>query len=276
MSKNKPSSRLWAHLCVACIPFLAWPAWSFTALQDKDIPKAIKAIEKRGMLATKQFDAGHGLRGWVIKNGARSNIAYSIDGKDILISGSVLDETGENISKELSELHIERPDYMQAVKEFSTSATFALGSKKAPAEAFVIIDPMCFFCKKIHQVLAYAIAAGELRVTYIPVGLMSEKSIELSAGMLEQKNKIIAMNLFANNNGIASKDKRLIQKIKDNNSVLAAHNITSVPMVIFKDKQGKSRHLQAINRLPEMFEKLGIDGQLNQARKNPDLAKLLP
>lgn len=228
----------------------------------------------------KEFPAPGGLLGWVVKEareGKEVIIYTSADGK-ILIAGMLLDERGENLTAKFGEQYLSKPDHTPAFNAFQKEATPVLvGDAKAPAEITVLLDVNCGYCKLMHRLVQPAIAAGELRVRYIPVGILGPTSVDKASALMQSKDPLAFMNAAATTGAPeASSAKEFTAKVQANTDLMKKYGFNGTPAVFYKAKQGDT--LVVSTGLPSvltMFNQLGISGQLDKLKAQQDLAAYL-
>lgn len=247
-----------------------------------ELPVPLALAKNSGALDVfKSFPAAGGLTGWLVqdKNAGKYLVVYTTADKEVMLAGMALDKTGKNLTAAYAEQYVPQPDYSAALDEFNKQgATVVDGSAKAKAEITVIFDANCGFCKVMHKLIQPAVDAGELRVTYVPVAILGADSDLKAAGILAAKNPSAALHAAVGGRAETSNDKVLLGRIITNTALMKKHGFTGTPGVLYKGKKDGQETVFVANGVPnitEMFGKLGINGQVDKLRKDPELARFL-
>ena len=254
-------------------------AAGLSAFSLTNLPEVLaNAQNSNSLKVLKEFPTPGGLQGWVIKEGREGKeviIYTSADGK-ILIAGMLMDARGENLTAKFGEQHISKPDYTPAFNAFQKDAHSVLvGEAKAPAEITVLFDLNCGYCKIFHRLVQPAIAAGELRVRYIPVGILGPTSVDKAAALMHSKDPFGFINAVAASGsagGVDALAKEFVPKVQANTELMKRMGFNGTPAVLYKAKQGDT--LVVSTGLPAilgMFSQLGISGQVDKLRGQQDL-----
>lgn len=248
------------------------------------IPPVLKmAQEQGGIQVIKDFKAAGGMQGWVVKDkGNQTTVVFTSKDGEVLMAGMMLDKDGRNLTQLYASEHLPKPDYSPAYKAFAPGGEATgvmVGDTKAVAEITVLFDANCGYCKLMHKMVQPAIEAGELRVHYVPVGILSADSAGKAAGILAAKDaKLDLDTIAAGGNAEQSTDKVLAAKVQANNDLMRKHGLNGTPVVLYKVKSGKDETLMVSPGMPDiknMFKVLGISGQVHKLQADPALAKHL-
>ena len=246
-----------------------------------NLPEVLASAQLTNSLKVlKEFPAAGGLQGWVIKEGREGKeviIYTSPDGK-VLIAGMLLDVKGDNLTAKFGEQHLTKPDYTLAFNAFHKEATpVIVGDAKAPSEITVLLDVNCGYCKLMHRLVQPAISAGELRVRYIPVGILGPTSLDKASALMQSKDPLAFMNAAATTGAAeTSSAKEFTSKVQANTDLMKKYGFNGTPAVLYKAKQGNA--LMVSTGLPNvlnMFNQLGISGQVDKLKLQQDLAPYL-
>ena len=249
-----------------------------------NLPAVLKNAQKgTGLQIKKTFPAQSGLQGWLVKqsNESREAVIYTTADGDLLIAGMLMTVQGENLTSKYSEEHIPKPDYSEAFKAFQKDSEYVtLGDKKAKAEVFVLFDPNCGYCKVIHRLLAPSIDAGELKVHYVPVGILGPTSVDKSAALLESSDPAgyIAKAVSGTASADKAKNKATEAKVQANNELMRKYGFTGTPAVLYSVKGPKGETVQVsmgLPNMPNLFSQLGISGKMDLLKMQPDLAQYI-
>ena len=245
------------------------------------LPAALQNAKKSGGLEVlKPFQAAGGLKGWVVQDtsSGKNVVVYTTADGEVLLAGMALDKTGRNLTNVYAEQHVPATDYSPAFKAFtSDAASVVVGNAKAKAEITVLFDANCGYCKLMSKLVAPSVAAGELRVRYVPVAILGGDSPEKGAGLLASKNPDDYIAADANGSDLeTSNDKALLAKVQKNTELMKKYGFNGTPVVLYKSGKGNDETLNVSPGLPEvteMFRKLGISGQLSKLKADPSVAR---
>lgn len=248
------------------------------------VPAVLQMAQTQGGLQIiKDFQAVGGLHGWVVKDkSSQPAIVFTTADGSVLLAGMAMDTEGRNLTNVYATEHLPQPDYSPAFKAFApggTASGVTVGSAKAPAEITVLFDANCGYCKLMHKLVQPAIDAGELRVHYVPVAILSADSAPKGAGVLATKDAKGALDRIANGGPAElAHDKDLLAKVQANTGLMPQHGFNGTPAVLYKVRKGKDETLVVSPGLPamaSMFKALGISGQMEKLKADPALTQYL-
>ena len=255
-----------------------------TGYDLKNLPEVLQnAKTTSGLQIQKTFVAQGGLQGWVVKQAAdaKEAVVYTTQDGKLLIAGMLLSAQGENLTSKYAEEHVTKPDYSNAYAAFQKEAAGVLvGDPKAKAEILVLFDPNCGYCKVLHRLLAPSIDAGDLRVRYVPVGILGPTSVDKSAALLESAEPGAYITQAVAGTAVAPKVKSKLaeDKVLANNALMQKYGFSGTPAVLYSLKGAKGEAVQVSTGLPTMstlFAQLGIPGRTDALKMQPDLAQYL-
>jgi len=248
------------------------------------LPTVLDNMRKTGGLTVhKSFEAAGGLSGWVIRESASGKYAalYTTPDGEVLVSGLILDKNGMNLAKVYADEHIPQPDMSLAYEDFANqSNSVVLGDPAAPAEIVVAYDANCTYCKLLHKLVNPAIEAGELRMKVVPVDILGGDSGVKGAGLLVASDLKAAIQAATYGLGQVqrSSDPAVLAKIRANTDLMRKHGFNGTPLVLYYAGSGDNTTLMVSNGVPnikDMFQKLGISGQLDKLRDDPQMARYI-
>lgn len=269
-------------VAVAAVSFGATAAPETLTPYKGKLPAVLSfAKASNGLETFKKIPVADGLDGWVVqdKQTGKHLVVFTTKDGEYLLAGMMVDKTGKNKIAELMEAHVPAPDYGQALSEFNAAPSVVLGSKTAKAELTIAFDANCGFCKIMHRLITPAIDAGELRVRYVPVAILGADSNVKAAGVLQSKNPRAEIDAAAMGRGVTtSSDKEMLAKVSANNALMTKHGFNGTPTVLYTGKHEGDETVFLANGVPnirEMFQRLGVSGQLDVLSKDPSLSRYL-
>lgn len=261
--------------------FAASPA-ALGPMDPAKVPAALKSPQfVNAMEVQKSFPgpAGSGLTGWVVKDLSSSKqvVLFSTADQKHVLAGILMDKDGNNLSAAYAEQHIPKPDYSQVMKDIEQKGSFAVeGSASAKAEITVFYDVNCGFCKIMHKLVKPAVDAGELRVKYLPVAILGADSAPKGAAVLGSKDLKQTMAAAVGAKAEQSTDRDLLAKVAENTNLMKKHGFNGTPAVLYSMKNASGMTTVVSNGLPtmtELFKNLGINGQLDKLKADPELSR---
>jgi len=270
-----------AALALGAMMSTAQAAQPLTPYQG-ELPTVLKfATASASLEVFKKFEAAEGLDGWVVKDKASGKpvVIYTTKDGSKMLAGMMIDQSGKNLTAEYTETHVPPPDYGPAYTDFTQAPSVLVGSEKAKAEITVAFDANCGFCKLIHKMVKPSIEAGELRVRYVPVAILGQDSDVKAAGILASADPLAEIDKAATGRPlITSSDKALLAKVTGNTGLMRKHGFNGTPTVLYKGQHGGDETIFIANGVPnmmELFERLGIDGQVDKLKADPSLVRYL-
>lgn len=246
-----------------------------------ELPAVLQFAKGSGLEIYNKFPAQGGLDGWVVKDqgsGKQVVIYTSADG-NVMLAGMMLDKSGKNLTAEYTEQFVAPPDYSAALADFNKAASVMIGKSSAKAELTVAFDPNCGFCKVLHRLLEPAVNAGEVKVRYVPVAILGADSDRKSAALLESKDVMGDVSTLATGGKAPLSTKpELLAKVQENTQLMRKHGFNGTPAVLYTAKVKGSETVFVSNGVPnmtELFERLGISGQVDKIKADPALARFL-
>lgn len=206
-----------------------------------------------------------GITGYVVKGPqGRTGILYGLG--DYVISGSILDKTGKDLTKQYARTELPKPDYAKAAKQLSASSYLVNEGPADKPEIYVFSDPNCPFCHKFWEQSRDWVAQGKVQIHWIMVGFLRPSSAGISATILTSDDPVRTMNNFESRQGTGSEQVKPMKDIPDDiRAVIAQHGqlmadlgFSGTPGLFFKNTDG---HWQTINGLPDqtaLAQALGV------------------
>lgn len=215
-------------------------------------PRVFDQLRNQGTDVVRRFDARPGLTGWVLRNRAGEHfIVYSLpDGKTVIEGGSVIDDSGVNLSVQFADKFIPKPDFDAVWATLDQHATVTTGATGANVKSviYVFLDPNCVFCNLAWRAFKAYEASG-LQVRWLPVGLLGEDALKRAAAILEAPNPSAALNQHEasykpgdRESGIKPVDAPrpdTVKKLQANIDLMRRVQVRGTPATIYRDPQTK-------------------------------------
>ena len=239
-------------------------------------PEVIRALVARGIEVKRSFPAVSGLRGWLLNNGQDFIVFTTADGKTLL-SGTLLDARGRDLTALYAERYVPKPDYREAFAELERAVTIPEGTLAAPRRViYVVFDPNCPFCHALWLALQPYERAG-VQVRWLPVAYLRPTSHTKAAAMLEADDPLQEFRRIME--GFGENDARYAtrtvsaeaRRVLDAHArIMRAFGLRGTPAIIWRDAKGEVRVSRGMPRLPELA---AITGLPEQPQRDPRLAR---
>lgn len=249
------------------------------ALAADNYPKAIQGAINEGVKVVKQFPAASGLTGWVLSDHGQHSIIYSTPDKKTIIAGSLIDESGENLTKVYAEKHFPKPDLTGLYQQLEKSAYVAEGTTHNPKSMlYAFVDANCPYCHYTWKALQPYEKAG-LQVRWILVDTLGPTSMPKAIEVLAAQDKTAEFRKMEENHGknwtavkgmTAQEKPAVASSIALNGELMAKFGLQGTPGLVWKDKQGK---VQVKGGMPRLHEIPLITGLPEQKIDDPVLSK---
>lgn len=202
------------------------------------------------------FQSASGLKAIVADNGSERKLMYvTPDGKNLIL-GMVYDTKGNNLTNDDMNRSSIRPSEAAAPSLSATDkiALWDAASKLDYIEegrgdriVYAVFDPTCPYCHTLYQETRKFAAAGNARIRWIPVAILSESSKGLAAALYGQRNRAEGMAaLMAGNVSPIRVEKPAALALAKNLLFLRDTGHTGVPLVLYRGDEG----VQVIAEVP--------------------------
>lgn len=156
------------------------------------------------------------------------------------------------------------PAGVVSIEAIAAEATgFNVGSTMATRTVYVFFDPQCPHCAALWA--AHKPLKSQARFVWIPVGFLSEKSVQQGSALLAAADPVALMDqheasLTAKTGGIAGEgDAAKKEAVKRNTALLTRMGINSVPAVFAKHAQsGETVTIEGALPAPALAQRLGL------------------
>ncbi len=240
-------------------------------------PEVIRALAAQGIEVKRSFPAASGLRGWLLASEGQYSIVFTTADGKTLLSGTLLDASGRNLTALYAERYVPRPDYREAFAELERAVTIPEGTLAAPkSTVYVVFDPNCPFCHALWLALQPYEKAG-LQVRWLPVAYLRPTSHTKAAAMLEAENPTLEfrriMEGFGANDAqyagrtVSDRARRVLEA---NARIMRAFGLSGTPAIVWRDGKGRVQVTRGMPRLPELA---AITGLPEQPQSDPRLAR---
>ncbi len=248
-----------------------------TAGAAEQHPEVIRALAAQGIEVKRSFPAASGLRGWLLATEGEYSIVFTTADGKTLLSGTLFDASGRNLTALYAERYVPKPDYREAFAELERAVLIPEGTLAAPkSTVYVIFDPNCPYCHALWLALQPYHKAG-LQVRWLPVAYLRPTSHTKAAAMLEADDPTREfrriMEGFGGNDAAysgrnVSPDARAI--LAGHARIMRRFGLRGTPAIIWKDRQGR---IQVRRGMPRLSELAAITGLPEQPQRDPRVAR---
>jgi thiol:disulfide interchange protein DsbG len=254
-----------------------WGAMLVSPARADTIPKSLEPLRAAGYQIGKHFDAGHGLTGWVVTYSGQTKILFTTADGEGLISGSLFDAEGHNLSAGFGSQYIVKTDLKPVYADLAKSSFVAEhGPGAVQRIIYVLFDPNCPYCSVAWKALRPYIGAG-LEVRWVPVAYLQSDSAPKAAAILGAKDPLAALksneesfDAKAHEGGIpaaASVPDAVAGVLKHNEELMGRLGSSATPTFVWI---GADKEIQTQAGLPPPLKMLEIVGLASpDVGKNP-------
>ncbi len=208
---------------------------------DKPAKEIISKLAGHKVSIEASFEGPLGLEGFVVKPEAgRPFIVYaSPDGKYLFV-GSIFDASGLNLTRAALDKLAPGPSLKDLYRDSEKAVWIEEGT--GGGILYVVADPLCGYCRKLHKALSPYIKEGKVRVRWIMTGILSPKSKELASRAIAAARTLDgdAIRRLYEGTGLegVEVDEKARQAVEENLSLVRRYGIHGTPFIIFKTRAG--------------------------------------
>lgn len=194
------------------------------------------------------FQSASGLKAIVADNGSERKLMYvTPDGKHLIL-GMVYDTAGNNLTNDDMNRSAVRPSEA-AAPAMSATDKIALWDAAGKLDyieegrgdriVYAVFDPTCPYCHTLYQETRKFAAAGNARIRWIPVAILSESSKGLAAALYGSRDRTAGMaDLMAGSVTPIKVEKPAALALAKNLLFLRDTGHTGVPLVLYRGAEG--------------------------------------
>lgn len=227
------------------------------------LPPAVQAIEARGAEVVGSFDAPGGLKGYAARyNGQGVALYLTPDGDHVLI-GSLLDASGEDLTKAPLEKLVYKPLGKEMWQRLKSSTWIADGAADAPRIVYMFSDPNCPFCNMFWNQARPWVEAGDVQLRHVMVGMLRPDSAGKSAALLAAKDPEEALNEHeaAGKASTLKPIERISPKVNEqleaNLTLMGEMGASATPAIYYLDDEGRLQQQQGAPRPDSLKQIMG-------------------
>lgn len=246
----------------------------------KDVP-ALKIFTEQSDAKIEFVGRQHGIDMWVAQKEGAIQVLYTTpNGQAMLMNGFLFGPDGTLVTekglrdyaegnpsfiKELAErVEVKNPPQSPGEKlwfDLSNAAFVEFGSKDAPI-VYVFVDPNCPHCKKYWQAAIPYVSEGNMRVRFVPVGILGDESLRDAVDIIasQDRQKAWLDTVEGKLENSLKSDEIALNKVKSNFELMQRWKIESTPFSVYKDVQGKTKMFRGNpDDMVAFLELMGVD-----------------
>ena len=220
------------------------------AVQAKDWPAPIKALEAQGVEVIGTFVAPSGLTGYAgIVDQQPLAIYLTADGKQAIV-GSMIDAKGANLSQQPLDKLVNKPMTGKIWKQLENSTWIADGSKTAPRVVYTFTDPNCPYCNKFWNDARPWVSAGKVQLRHVIVAILTDTSAGKAAALLSAQDAQAALTQheMQHDSGGVKPLSQMPEKIRAqldaNQKLMQQLGASATPTIFYKDASGNLKKME--------------------------------
>lgn len=202
----------------------------------------------QGVKIPTAFQSPSGLKAIVADNGRERKLMYvTPDGKHLIL-GMVYDTAGNNLTSDDMNRSAVRPSEASS-PSLSPTDKIALWDAAGTLDyieegqgeriVYAVFDPTCPYCHTLYQDTRKFAAAGNARIRWIPVAILSESSKGLAAALYGMRDRAAGMTSLMDGSVSPIKvEKPAALSLAKNLLFLRDTGHTGVPLVLFRGDEG--------------------------------------
>jgi len=231
------------------------------AAQAQNYPPAIQQLEQQGVQVVDSFAAPGGMTGYVGEMQGRALAFYLTPDGDHVIVGTLLDETGNNLSSASIDELVTGPKFAEAWPQLEASNWVRDGAEDAETVVYTFTDPNCPYCHRFRQQAAAWIDAGKVQLRHIMVGILREDSLTKAATILGSDNPeaILREHQSTYEQGGIEVDRQKVSaahmEVKANNQLMQQLGLQATPSTLYRDGDGNVKMVQGLPN-PQALERM--------------------
>lgn len=233
------------------------------AQSQEQYPEAVQQLTNRGVTVVENFEAPGGMTGYVGTMQGRPVAFYLTPDKEHVVVGTMLNNTGENLTESKIQELVLGPQNEKAWGQLEKADWVRDGNADAPVIVYTFTDPNCPFCHRFRQAAEPWIDAGKVQLRHVMVGILKQDSLPKAATIVGADNPRAALKENQKNHGEGgiSVDRRIVsanaKRIRENNELMSSLGLTATPSTYYKDDNGAIQMKQGAPRPGEMEAIMG-------------------
>ncbi|RUO18998.1 thiol:disulfide interchange protein DsbG [Aliidiomarina iranensis] len=242
----------WKLLALAVVAYAL--ANSNVQANTEELPAPIQTLAEQGLTIVDQFPAPGGLTGYAAEFQGQAIALYlTADGEHVVV-GNMLDSDGRDVAADSLYDLVTGPAMERAWAQMENATLLQDGDKDAPRVIYTMTDPNCPYCHRFREAAEPWIAAGQVQLRHLMVGIIREESRAQAAAIMGSPNPAQALqeHISRRERGGIETVARFVRIgepiIRENHRVMQRLNLTSTPIIYFRDG---NNHVQMVRGMPQ-------------------------
>ncbi|WP_163576874.1 thiol:disulfide interchange protein DsbG [Halomonas faecis] len=217
----------------ACLLFGAFPVFA-----EEDWPAPVQALTEQGLTIHGRFEAPDGLTGFAASyQGGEVAIYLTPDGEHAIV-GTLVDAEGNDLSDAALDEWVRAPQDAALWEKLEASHWIVDGDDDAQRVLYTFTDPNCPYCKQFWDDTRPWVAAGEVQLRHIMVGILAPDSPAKAASLLGADDPAAALAAHSEGDApieAAAQPRDIEDRIYRNNQLFDELNLLATPTTLYKD-----------------------------------------
>ncbi|WP_163560073.1 thiol:disulfide interchange protein DsbG [Halomonas sp. NO4] len=230
-----------------------------TALADSHWPAPVQALTEQGLTIHERFEAPGGLTGFAASyQGGEVAIYLTPDGEHAIV-GTLVDAEGNDLSDAALDEWVRAPQDAALWERLSDSHWIADGDADAPRVLYTFTDPNCPYCKQFWDDTRPWVAAGEVQLRHIMVGILAPDSPAKAASLLGADDPAAALAAHSEGEApieAAAQPREIEDRIYRNNQLFDELGLLATPATLYRQDDRVER-LQGVPDEAALVEAMG-------------------
>lgn len=237
---------------------------SYLVIAEQQEPEVIRYIKQQGVNIVDTFGTSAGLKGYAAEVQGQPMSIYLTDDEQYAVIGNLINAEGKDLGQQALYELISAPQNEKVWQKLEKAKWVLDGDKNAKQVIYTFTDPFCPYCQRFRETADPYIAAGDVQVRHIIVGILQEDSRKKAASILGAESPEDALQQHTQHsdtqsaklNETASTNGSML--VDENNLLMEQLGFMATPTSVYKDKKG---YVQLIEGMPmrddisKMFDK---------------------
>ena len=230
--------------------------------EDAAPPPVIKALESRGLMITKEFKAGDGLRAFAGVANNQPVAAYvTRDGNAII--GIRVGPDGKPLDEAALQASAAKPVSDNAWSQLAATDWVLDGKAQAPRIVYLFADADCIYCHRFWEAARPWVDSGKVQMREILVGIIDKDSPAKAAAILGAADPSAALLENEKNfgqGGIAPAKRipaDVEKKLASNLKLMLSMGFQGTPGIVVLDGNGLVRKYNGMPQQSALADVLG-------------------
>ena len=210
---------------------------------DQQVAQLVEQLSAGKAAVVKPVEGHAGLRAYLMENTERGHrfVVYATEDGTHLITGRVFDAQGSDLTGELLDAYAEPLEDDIVLRD--VEKTYYVEEGAGGRVLYVVADPNCGHCKKLHAELEPHVDAGEVTVRWVMVDILRDDGTAagvLAADRRGQGSQALEIALAGDTSTLSdlAGGEHANDEVYDNERFMKKHNIGGTPYLVWASTSG--------------------------------------